>query len=83
MGHASRRSQYVLFIRRSRRLQGSCRVTNLKLIMLVNGTYACDNDETMNVILKGQLGFQGLVQRPFFRVQLASHSFVLICLDSL
>ncbi|KAI8577923.1 hypothetical protein K450DRAFT_249904 [Umbelopsis ramanniana AG] len=28
----------------------------------VNGTYACENDETLNTILKGELNFQGFVQ---------------------
>ncbi|KAI0061287.1 beta-glucosidase [Artomyces pyxidatus] len=28
---------------------------------LVNGTYACENDRTLNEILKGQFGFQGLI----------------------
>ena len=28
---------------------------------LVNGTYACENDHMMNVILKNELGFQGFV----------------------
>ena len=26
---------------------------------LVNDTYACENDKTMNGILKGEFGFQG------------------------
>ncbi|KAF8312328.1 glycoside hydrolase family 3 protein [Clavulina sp. PMI_390] len=30
-------------------------------VHVVNGTYACDNDYTMNVILKGQFGFQGYI----------------------
>lgn len=28
----------------------------------INGTYACENDETLNTILKGELNFQGFVQ---------------------
>jgi beta-glucosidase-like glycosyl hydrolase len=28
---------------------------------LINGTYACENDHTINQILKNELGFQGLV----------------------
>ncbi|KAJ6582804.1 glycoside hydrolase family 3 protein [Mycena sp. CBHHK59/15] len=28
---------------------------------LINGTYACENDKTLNGILKGELGFQGYV----------------------
>lgn len=28
---------------------------------LVNGTYACENDGTMNQILKHEIGFQGYV----------------------
>lgn len=29
------------------------------LITLVNGTYACENDKTLNGILKGEFGFPG------------------------
>lgn len=29
------------------------------LYVLVNGTYACENDAVMNGMLKGELGFQG------------------------
>ncbi|KAL1928605.1 hypothetical protein VTP01DRAFT_2391 [Rhizomucor pusillus] len=28
----------------------------------INGTYACENDHTLNQILKGELGFRGFVQ---------------------
>ena len=28
---------------------------------LVNDTYACENDRTLNQILKGEIGFQGYV----------------------
>lgn len=28
---------------------------------LVNDTYACENDRTMNQLLKGELGFRGYV----------------------
>ena len=28
---------------------------------LVNDTFACENDRTLNQILKGELGFQGFV----------------------
>lgn len=27
---------------------------------LINGTFSCENDYTMNTILKGELNFQGL-----------------------
>ncbi|KAF8312329.1 glycoside hydrolase [Clavulina sp. PMI_390] len=37
------------------------RALTLFLFRSVNGTYACDNDYTMNVILKGQFGFQGYI----------------------
>ncbi|SIT83478.1 glycoside hydrolase family 3 C-terminal domain-containing protein [Microbacterium sp. RU33B] len=37
----------------------------------VNGEYACGNDELLNGILKGQLGFQGYVSSDFN----ATHSF--------
>jgi beta-glucosidase len=28
----------------------------------VNGTYACENDQLLNGLLKGELGFRGFVQ---------------------
>ncbi|KAJ7701453.1 beta-glucosidase [Mycena rosella] len=30
----------------------------------INNTYACENDKTLNGILKGEFGFQGLVHSP-------------------
>jgi len=33
----------------------------LSLVTVVNGTYACDNDGTLNRILKHEIGFQGYV----------------------
>jgi beta-glucosidase len=39
---------------------------------LVNGTYACENNSTMNGILKNELGFQGFVMTDWF----AQHSTV-------
>lgn len=27
---------------------------------LINGTYSCENDQSMNRVLKDELGFQGL-----------------------
>lgn len=29
---------------------------------LYNGTYACENEYTLNTVLKGELGFRGFVQ---------------------
>ena len=37
---------------------------------LINGTYACENNNTMNGILKNELGFQGFVMTDWF----AQHS---------
>jgi beta-glucosidase-like glycosyl hydrolase len=37
---------------------------------LINGTYACENNNTMNGILKNELGFQGFVMSDWF----AQHS---------
>ena len=37
---------------------------------LVNGTYACENSEMLNNILKGELGFQGFVMSDWY----ATHS---------
>ncbi|KAI9057104.1 glycoside hydrolase family 3 protein [Trametes sanguinea] len=37
---------------------------------LVNGTFACENDKTINGILKGELGFQGYVMSDWY----ATHS---------
>jgi beta-glucosidase len=28
----------------------------------INGTYACQDDYTMNKVLKGELGFRGFIQ---------------------
>ncbi|KAI8995506.1 beta-glucosidase [Trametes punicea] len=36
----------------------------------VNGTYACENDKTINGILKGEMGFQGYVMSDWY----ATHS---------
>ncbi|KAI0321103.1 glycoside hydrolase family 3 protein [Amylostereum chailletii] len=36
----------------------------------VNGSYACENDKTLNGILKGELGFQGYVMSDWY----ATHS---------
>ncbi|KAF7336426.1 Glycoside hydrolase family 3 protein [Mycena sanguinolenta] len=36
----------------------------------VNSTYACENDKTMNGILKGEIGFQGYIMSDWF----ATHS---------
>ncbi|EJF66578.1 beta-glucosidase [Dichomitus squalens LYAD-421 SS1] len=36
----------------------------------INGTYACENDKTLNGILKGELGFQGYVMSDWY----ATHS---------
>jgi hypothetical protein len=48
--------QYAVFV-------GSLLDSNYSFIAdLINGTYACSNDETLNSILKGQLGFRGYVQ---------------------
>jgi hypothetical protein len=33
----------------------------LYLVTIVNGTYACENDGTLNRILKHEIGFQGFV----------------------
>lgn len=33
----------------------------LSLVTVVNGTYACENDGTLNRILKHEIGFQGFV----------------------
>jgi beta-glucosidase-like glycosyl hydrolase len=38
----------------------------------INGTYACENDRTLNQILKSELGFQGFVMSDW----LATHSTV-------
>ena len=32
---------------------------NLAYLDLINDTYACENDKTLNGILKGEFGFQG------------------------
>lgn len=36
----------------------------------INGTYACEDDHTLNQILKGELGFRGFVHSDW----LATHS---------
>ncbi|KAI0757133.1 beta-glucosidase, partial [Daedaleopsis nitida] len=36
----------------------------------INGTYACENDKTINGLLKGELGFQGYVMSDWY----ATHS---------
>lgn len=37
----------------------SLQALTLKLSDLVNDTYACENDHTLNELLKKELGFQG------------------------
>jgi beta-glucosidase len=37
---------------------------------MINGTYACEDDYTLNTVLKGQLGFRGFVQSDWW----ATHS---------
>lgn len=45
-------------------------MVNTELFCVVNGTYACENDYTLNHVLKGELGFKGFVMSDWW----ATHS---------
>ncbi|KAI9251582.1 glycoside hydrolase superfamily [Sporodiniella umbellata] len=40
----------------------------------INGTYACENDYTLNTVLKKELGFKGFVQSDWFATHSTSSS---------
>jgi beta-glucosidase len=47
-------------------MAGITSITRMCSYNLVNGTYTCKNNNTMNGILKNKLGFQGFVMTDWF-----------------